>query len=71
MAIYEPNKNISESIFSNWTLIWILLSMRSFYKIKILKLELKLLTIRPNINNSDNVDDEKEPQNIITDYKYP
>jgi len=45
--------------------------MRSFYKIKILKLELKLLTIRPNINNSDNVDDEKEPQNIITDYKYP
>ena len=66
---YGPGRKASDPYYSGWTFLWLLLGMRSYYKIKILKLELKLLTSRPINGEVENIVDEKIPQDIKSEYK--
>ena len=69
MNVNEPNRNNGDSYISSWTLIWVLFGMRSFYKLKIIKLELKLISLGPDSSGQNLRADEEAPQIILTDLK--
>ena len=70
MNVYEPGRDEAKPNLTFWTFLWILLAVRSFYLMKIIKLEIKILSLKPYEYSQDDGKEEKEPQDIKSEYLF-